>query len=113
MVSAYIQGIQAYNNAKTMLRGVQPTPGETLGVNSSSQVSGAQSGFLDIFKSMWSQNVASLRRSEQVGVQSVTSSVPLSEVVTSVAEAETSLRLMVAVRNKVVSAYNEIMKMPI
>ena len=52
-------------------------------------------------------------RSEQMSIAAVKDSADLNEVVTAVAEAETTLQTVVTVRDKVLEAYKEIIRMPI
>jgi flagellar hook-basal body complex protein FliE len=57
--------------------------------------------------------VAAENKSESVQLQSLTGHVDLSELVTAVANAELSLNTVVAVRDRVINAYNDIIKMAI
>ncbi|MCH8834942.1 MAG: flagellar hook-basal body complex protein FliE [Proteobacteria bacterium] len=50
--------------------------------------------------------------SERLSVAGITGQAELSQVVTAVAEAEIALQTVVAVRDKVIEAYREIMRMP-
>lgn len=50
---------------------------------------------------------------ERVSMRAVNGQADLSEVVTAVANAEVTLQSVVAVRDRVVNAYQEIMRMPI
>jgi flagellar hook-basal body complex protein FliE len=50
---------------------------------------------------------------ERMSTKAVAGSADLSEVVTAVANAEVTLQTVVAVRDRVVQAYQEIMRMPI
>ncbi len=60
-------------------------------------------------KSAESQNY----HSEAMADKALTGKVGLSEVITAVANAENSLNTVVAVRDKVIGAYQEIIRMPI
>lgn len=53
------------------------------------------------------------QRSEQASIAAVRDRADLNEVVTAVAEAEVTLQTVVAVRDKVLEAYKEIIRMPI
>lgn len=53
------------------------------------------------------------RKSEQVTVQAVAGNADLADVVTAVNNAEITLQTVVAVRDRVINAYQEIMRMPI
>ncbi len=54
-----------------------------------------------------------LQKSETVSLQAITGSAGLTDVVTAVTSAEVTLRTVVAVRDRLISAYQEIMKTPI
>ena len=52
-------------------------------------------------------------RSETLSIQAISDQADLNQVVTAVAEAEVTLQTVVAVRDKVLEAYREIIRMPI
>lgn len=52
-------------------------------------------------------------RSEHLSIQGVNDKADLNQVVTAVAEAEVTLQTVVSVRDKVIEAYKEILRMPI
>ena len=56
---------------------------------------------------------ADLRAGEAKAVEALTGRASLQDVVEAVTEAELSLQKMTAVRDRVISAYQEIMRMPI
>ncbi len=56
---------------------------------------------------------ATLRAAEQAGARQVAGSGNLIDVVTAVGSAELALNTMVAVRDRIVGAYNEIMRMQV
>ena len=53
------------------------------------------------------------RQSETVSIQAVANQADLNEIVTAVNNAEMTLQTVIAVRDKVIQAYQEIMRMPI
>ena len=53
------------------------------------------------------------RKSEAVSIQAVANQADLNEIVTAVNNAEMALQTVVAVRDKVIQAYQEIIRMPI
>lgn len=53
------------------------------------------------------------QRSDQVAVDMVNGKANVVDVVTALAETETAMETMVTVRDRVISAYEEIMRMPI
>lgn len=52
-------------------------------------------------------------KSEKLSIQGVNDRADLNQVVTAVAEAEVTLQTVVAVRDKVIEAYKDILRMPI
>ena len=71
------------------------------------------STFMDMVKSTAEQTIDANRAAEALSLKAVTGEAELSEVATAVANAETALQTMVTVRDRIISAYQEIMRMPI
>jgi flagellar hook-basal body complex protein FliE len=59
------------------------------------------------------QTVATLESGENATLAQATGRADIVDVVTAVAETEVTLKTLVAVRDRVISAYQEIMRMPI
>jgi len=57
--------------------------------------------------------VGALQKSEQTSLQAVTGKADLAAVTEAVTNAEMALQTVVAVRDRVIAAYNDILKMPI
>ena len=74
---------------------------------------GTASGFASLLRPRPEAARASLRASEAKAVEALTGKASLQDVVEAVTEAELSLQKMTAVRDRVISAYQEIMRMPI
>lgn len=53
------------------------------------------------------------QRSEQLSIAGITDRADISQVVTAVAEAEVALQTVIAIRDKVIDAYKDIIRMPI
>jgi len=70
-------------------------------------------GFGDILKSAMSDVVTTSRTAESQMVAQVQGKAELVDVATALSAAETSLQTVMAVRDQVISAYQEIMRMPI
>lgn len=70
-------------------------------------------GFGDILKSTMSNVVQASRHAESQIAAQVAGKAELVDVVTAISAAETSLETVMAVRDQVISAYQEIMRMPI
>lgn len=70
-------------------------------------------GFADMLKSVVTQTVDQTRGAEVQMAQNVNGQGNLIDVVTAISSAEASLETVMAVRDQVISAYKEIMAMPI
>lgn len=73
----------------------------------------AQGGFGAALKEVINQTAEASAGSEQVAVETLTREADLVDVATAVTNAEVVLDTVVAVRDRVISAYQEIMRMPI
>ena len=79
-----------------------------------SPVGGAQpAGFADMLSSVMGDMTQSSRAAETQMASAVQGQGSLIDVVTAVSSAEASLETVMAVRDQVISAYQEIMRMPI
>ncbi len=77
-------------------------------------VSGAQpSGFADMLSSVMGDMTQASRAAETQMTSAVQGQGSLIDVVTAVSSAEASLETVMAVRDQVIQAYQEIMRMPI
>lgn len=68
--------------------------------------------FADMIKAGVQELVDTQKTSEAVSAQAVTGKADLTDVVRAVTEAEITLQTVVAVRDKMIAAYQEIMRMP-
>ena len=69
--------------------------------------------FMDLVKSAAQTAVDANRQAEKLSVDAVAGKADLTEVVAAVAHAESTLQTVVTVRDRIISAYQEIMRMPI
>lgn len=69
--------------------------------------------FADMLQDVATQSVDSLRGGETVAMQAAGRQAELVDVVTAVTNAEVSLQTVVAVRDRVIQAYQDIVRMPI
>ncbi len=74
---------------------------------------GTSQSFADVMGSMAAEMTNSLRQSEVSSIQGIRGEANTREVIDSVMNAEQSLQTAIAIRDKVVSAYLEIARMPI
>jgi flagellar hook-basal body complex protein FliE len=70
-------------------------------------------GFGDLLKEAVGGAVDSLKQSEAASLKAVSGKADIGEVVTAVSNAELTLQTVTAVRDRVISAYQEILRMPI
>jgi flagellar hook-basal body complex protein FliE len=107
-----IDAASAYTRA---MNTVTPTFG--LGADDNAAASGSQAaaggGFAGMVESMLTQTGENLRTAETEGAKQVAGKGDLINVVTAIGAAEHALDTVVAVRDKVISAYSEIMHMQI
>jgi flagellar hook-basal body complex protein FliE len=85
---------------------------EGMGLGGSGQAS-QTGGFADILKSAITDAVSASKHAEHQMAAQVAGKTELVDVVTAISAAEASLETIVAVRDQVISAYQEIMRMPI
>jgi flagellar hook-basal body complex protein FliE len=71
------------------------------------------SSFLDMVRGVAEQAIESNYRAEEVTARAMAGQANVTEVVTAIAEAESTLNTVVSVRDRVISAYQEILRMPI
>ncbi len=74
---------------------------------------GAGGGFADLVRDAAQTSVKSLQQGEAASVLGLAGKIDLSQVVTAVSNAEVTLQAAVAVRDKVVQSYLDILRMPI
>jgi len=95
--------LAAYRNAANALTNNQgPEPGKT-----------GSADFSNLVKDALDTATSTMARGEKLSAQSVAGKAELTDVVTAVTSAELTLQTVVAVRDRVISAYQEIMRMPI
>ncbi|MBF0562127.1 MAG: flagellar hook-basal body complex protein FliE [Alphaproteobacteria bacterium] len=105
MANNFTDAISAYRTAARTLQG------NTASKDSDSPGSGPS--FSDMVKSSVQDTISVNKKAEQLQVKAITGQADLRDVVTAVSSAQLTLETVVAIRDKVVSAYNDILKMPI
>jgi flagellar hook-basal body complex protein FliE len=98
--------LNAYRNQLKMQQGIEQ---QATGNNPESM----QASFSNLVKNAAEQAVDSQYQSEGLQMQSLTGKVELSNLVTAVANADIALQTVVAVRDRVINAYQDIIKMTI
>lgn len=79
----------------------------------SAPAAAGDTSFADMLKNAGEQAATTIEQSEKVGVMSNLDKVELTDVVQAVNNAEVALQTVVAVRDRVVEAYQQIIRMPI
>ncbi|WP_421792981.1 flagellar hook-basal body complex protein FliE [Hyphobacterium sp.] len=98
-------GIRAYQ--QQMLEAA----GQAAGTPKVEETAGAQ--FTELVQGALEATNTSLAQAEQLTASAATGQAELVDVVTAVAAAEVQLETVMAVRDQVIRAYNEILRMPI
>ncbi len=93
--------LNAYEDAA---RGRKPSTGP------SETVSGGD--FASLVKDAISEAKKIGERSEQLTIAGITDSADISQVITAVAEAEVAIQTVVSIRDKIIEAYKDIIRMP-
>lgn len=78
-----------------------------------SQVGGTGGGFAEILKSAMTDAMHASKNAETQIAAQVQGKAQLIDVATAVSSAETSLQTVMAIRDQVINAYQEIMRMPV
>jgi len=73
----------------------------------------SQSTFIDMVKEATQNSMDTMRNADVVSQQGIRGEVSIQEVVQATMAAEASLQTVVSVRDRLVSAYQEILRMPI
>jgi flagellar hook-basal body complex protein FliE len=90
----------AQSAAKPLGPGMEPRPAEG-------------PSFSDFLKQAGTDVVDSMKQGEAQTIKGLAGKAELSDIIAAVSQAEVSLQTVVAVRDKVIAAYQDIMRMPI
>jgi flagellar hook-basal body complex protein FliE len=104
-MAADLTGVQAYQAAIRSAQTAASGAGDT--------ASAPEFDFGSLVTNALNETAGTLSHSEQMTAASATGQAELIDVATAVSAAEISLETMVAVRDEVVRAYQEILRMPI
>jgi flagellar hook-basal body complex protein FliE len=83
------------------------------GVGGETQQKSPGGNFADMMQSIGESALETGNKADQMSIAAVDGKANVAEVVTAVANAELALQTVVAVRDQVVQAYQEILRMPI
>lgn len=112
MAISPVSALNAYAAAAQAGQGVSSGAGGPGGLGRSGGASPI-SDFAALLENSVAGAEAQLNNAEQLSAQAAVGKAELVDVVTAIAAAETSLETMLAVRDEVIRAYQDIMKMPI
>ena len=101
-ITAFNKAIAAYSEAW-----------RTEGPQAAEPVGAAGQSFAGLVKDALADATTAAKGSEAATTAAMTTGADMSSVVTAVAEAEVALQTVVAVRDRVIEAYKDIMRMPI
>jgi flagellar hook-basal body complex protein FliE len=79
----------------------------------SSAQSASSGDFASVLTNLAKQTASTLKASEDTAIKGIQGQAPVQDVVQSVMQAQTSLQTAIALRDKAVSAYQELIRMPI
>lgn len=71
------------------------------------------SSFVELVRDVAEKSIEAGKKSEQMTAAAVAGNADLTDVVTAVSNAEMTLQTVVALRDRILSAYQEILRMPI
>ncbi len=101
MTVNFSQAIAAYAAAKSRVGGAGPTADQA-GTSFADLVAQAAKGAVEVG-----------RKGEQISMQAIANQADLNEIVIAVTNAEVTLQTVVAIRDRVIQAYQDIIRMPI
>ena len=91
-----------YKNAQGVSQGAKVAGGNDDGAN-----------FGDMMKKVATDSIETMRQGEKMSAEAVIGNADLTDVVEAVTSAELTLQTVVAVRDRMLNAYQEIMRLPI
>lgn len=104
--------VTAAQNINQVIDAYKSASKGAIGESSSDQMTPGGDDFASLVKGAIREAVQIGERSEQLSIAGINDKADLTQVVTAVAEAEVTLRTVVNVRDKVIDAYREILRMP-
>ena len=109
-ITNYTNATNAYKNA---LSAAERILQQTSLPQTDNKIAEGGSSFLDMVGSALQSAANSGYKSEDLATQSLAGKADLTDVITAVSNAETALNTVVTIRDRVINAYQDIIKMPI
>lgn len=100
-------------NLYSQTGGLQRPGGANIGGNESTIGGDGNTDFGAVLRNTVRQNIDVLRSGEQASAQAITGEANIVDVVQAVGKAELTLNTIMALRDRMVQAYNDIISMPI
>ncbi|MQX35223.1 flagellar hook-basal body complex protein FliE [Roseospira navarrensis] len=104
---SFNSAIQAYRAASRQMSESAPQPGQM------PEASAGSSSFASMVHDVVKDSIGSVREGERMSLKAVTGEADTRDVVMAANSAEITLQTVVAIRDKVISAYDTIMRMPL
>ena len=83
------------------------------GIGAGESAQAGPASFGDLLKNAVVNSIETMQRGERMSAQAVTGNASLPDVVRAINSADSTLNMVVAVRDRLIGAYQEIMRMPI
>lgn len=99
------QAASAYNTASQVAK--------QGGIGTETLSSSTDGSFLDMVQGSLNDAIHTTQKAETVGAQALSGKAELTDLVTAINEAELTVQTIVALRDRTINAYNDIVKMPI
>ena len=103
--------ISAYSNSQN-ITGVGGATTNNIAKNNPAQNT-SEVSFADLMKQGVEQSIDTMRTGESMSAKAITGEANITDVVQAVTSAEITLQTLVSVRDKMISAYQDILRMPI
>jgi flagellar hook-basal body complex protein FliE len=113
MIQTGIGGTATSFNATNAYKVAQKMLDQAGSTNAGGSGEAGRSAFSELVSSAASSTIGNVRKVEQVAGDAVLGKASLNEVVNAVTSAEIALKSVIAIRDKVIMAYQDIIKMPI
>ncbi len=100
-------------NISQAAAGFAQTAAKAAKVGADANVGRPDTSFAELIAGAVDGAIGAARRSESVSMRAVANQAELNEVVTAVSNAEVTLQTVVAIRDRIIQAYQDIIRMPI
>lgn len=109
-ISDSLQAANAYKNMASQISKGVVSGGDS---DESGDAAGGGASFMSMVKSAAADSIQTMKAGEQMSARAITGETSLPELIQAVSSAEMTLQTVVAVRDRMIGAYQEIMRMPV